>query len=355
MRHTSGGLAALVPALLLAAGCSRSPAASEASARTDGVPQTGPTRTLTLGGYTTPREVYGDLLVPAFKQQRAAKGETLRVEASYLGSGAQARAIVSGFEADVAALSLEPDIEKIRAAGLITSDWKAAAKNGMVSRSIVVIGVRAGNPKNIHTWEDLARDDVSVLTPNVKMSGGAMWNVTAIVGAALRGKTKAPAHDPQAAQALLASILSRVTIMDKGGRESMLTFENGTGDAIITYENEVIEAKRAGKAVDVVVPPSTVLIENPIAVVDRVATKRGNQTLAADFIAFLVTPEAQRAFASRGYRPIDESIALDPGMFTAPNDLFTVADLGGWKTLQHDLFDDGALYDRAITSRKTEP
>lgn len=146
--------------------------------------------TLTFGAYTTPREVYGKAIVPtfiaAYSQQT---GRPFAVEESYLGSGARARAIVEGFEADIAALSLEPDIAILEKAGLITRDWKARGNHGgMVTRSIVVIGVREGNPHGIADWADLAQPGIEVLTPNVRTSGGAMWNVAAIYGAALRGQ-----------------------------------------------------------------------------------------------------------------------------------------------------------------------
>src|SRR4029077_477658 len=136
---------------------------------------------LILGGYTTPREAYGKGIIPAFQKYWKDKtGQTVDFQESYQGSGAQARAIVGGFEADIAALSLEGDIDRITEAGLITHDWKAKPHQGMVSDSIVVIAVRAGNPKQIHDWTDLKRPGLNVLTPDPKTSGGAQWNVNAI-------------------------------------------------------------------------------------------------------------------------------------------------------------------------------
>src|ERR671926_1082596 len=181
VRFRAGALVALGTALVAA--CDRKVGEAATSAH--------PTaRTLTLGAYTTPREVYGRRIIPAFaKHWNERTGQEVKFQESYLGSGAQARAIVGGFEADVAALSLEPDIEQITKAKLITHDWKAAANGGMVSRSVVVIAVRPGNPKNIHGWDDLRRPGINVLTPNPRTSGGAMWNIAAIYGAALRGGT----------------------------------------------------------------------------------------------------------------------------------------------------------------------
>lgn len=308
-----------------------------------------PVRTLTLGAYTTPREVYGQKILPAFaKQWKEKTGEDVRFEESYLGSGAQSRAIIDGFEADVAALSLEPDIAKIADAKLITREWKKTANAGMVSRSVVVIGVRTGNPKNIRGWDDLARKGVEVLTPNPKTSGGAMWNIVALYGAALRGGTRAAAGDSAAAEAVLRGVIQNVRIMDKGARESMLTFESGVGDAIITYENEALVARKAGKAMDYVIPTSTILIENPAAVVDLYAYKHGNRELAEAFVTYLGTPEAQRHYSEYGLRAVDESVAKETAAtYPVVKDLFTIGDLGGWPSVIKTMFDRGGVFERA--------
>jgi sulfate transport system substrate-binding protein len=306
-------------------------------------------RTLTLGAYTTPREVYGQGIIPAFQRHWKAKtGEEVRFEASYLGSGAQARAIVGGFEADVAALSLEPDIETLAQAGLITHDWRAGANQGMVTRSLVVLAVRQGNPQGIQDWDDLRRPGLAVLTPNVRTSGGAMWNICALYGAALRGATQAPQGDAAAAEALLAGVLGNVRVMDKGARESIINFEKGVGDVAITYENEVLVGRKAGRTYDYVIPRATILIENPVAVVDQYADRHGNRDLAEGFVAFLTTPEAQNAFVEFGLRPVDPGVAqATAARFPAVQDLFTVRDLGGWEGVAQTLFAPGAAYDRA--------
>ena len=307
-------------------------------------------RTLTLGAYTTPREAYGEI-IPAFTSEwQKTNAGSLTFEESYLGSGAQARAIAGGFEADLAALSLEPDIETLVKAGLITHDWKSRALGGMVTRSIVVIAVRAGNPKNIKTWDDLRRPGIKVLTPNPRTSGGAMWNVAAIYGAALRGSTKGVARDSTAAQALLRDIVANVVIMDKGARESILTFESGVGDAAITYENEVLVAKAAGKAIDYVIPAATILIENPIAVVDAYASKHGTQDAAKAFVRYLTSPVAQRTYAEHGLRPVDETVAAEfRAKFPDVPGLFTIRDLGGWTVVIQSLFASGGVFERIST------
>lgn len=325
-------------ALALLAGCSRERPAEAGS------------HTITLGAYTTPREAYGEAIVPAFVAQRRAQGAPdTTVHESYLGSGAQARAIVGGFGADVAALSLEPDIEVLRAAGLIQHDWRAGEHGGMVTRSVVVIGVRRGNPKNIRSWEDLARPGVEVLTPNVRTSGGAMWNVLAIYGAAIRGRAGTPAGDHQAAVGLLASILRNVKNMDRSARDSLLTFERGVGDAIITYENEILVGRAHGRDYEYVTPPSTILIENPVALVDVNVDRHGSRELARSFVDFLYSVEAQRAFAQHGLRPVVASVAAETSaQFAAVDDLFTIGDLGGWASAQTLLFQERGVYDQAL-------
>ncbi len=313
---------------------------------------TAATTTLTLGGYTTPREAYGKAVLPAFKKRwREQAGAEVEFKESYLGSGAQARAILGGFEADIAALSLEPDVEKLRAAGLITRDWKAGEHAGMVTRSVVVIGVRKGNPKKIVNWDDLARADVEVLTPDVRTSGGAMWTVAAIYGAALRGHTRAAKGDRAAAAQLLGAVMKNVKILDKGARESLLNFERGVGDAIITYENEILVGRMKGQDYEYVIPTSTILIENPIAVVDTYADEHGSRKAAEAFIAFTRTPEAQRAFAEYGLRPVSAAVASEvPERCPAVADLFTIRDLGDWAGVQKDIFDKGAAYDLALAA-----
>lgn len=333
----------LLLTLLLACG-----APSEEGAASPGSPSAR-TRTLTLAAYTTPREAYGQAILPAFARQWMEKtGETVRFEESYQGSGAQARAVREGFEADVVALSLDPDVALLQDAGLITHDWRAVGQGGMVTQSIAVIAVRPGNPGNIQDWTDLGRADLSVLTPNVRTSGGAMWNVLAIWGAGIRGHAGVNRDDASGATALLADVLGRVAVMDKGARESLVNFEKGVGDAAITYENEVLIARSEGVAMDYVVPPSTILIENPIAVVDVYAARHGNADLAEAFVRFCQEPEAQRAFASYGLRPVDA--AQTPPELPRPRDLFTVRDLGGWGEVKARVFATGGAYDLALAA-----
>jgi sulfate transport system substrate-binding protein len=303
------------------------------------------TRTLTLAAYTTPREAYGEAILPAFAAHWKEKtGENVVFEASYQGSGAQARAVVGGLEADVVALSLDPDIQTVADAGLITHDWHTAAVGGMVTRSLVVLGVRQGNPKGIADWADLTRDDVEVLTPDVRTSGGAIWNVAALWGAGLRGGL-----DEAGAAGQLSKVLGRVRVMDKGARESITTFEKGVGDVAITYENEVLVARKEGRAMDYVVPARTIRIDNPVAVVDVYAAKHGNADLAAAFVAFLVSPQAQTAFTEYGLRPV---VGEAPAGWPVSAGLFTIDDLGGWGAVKGKLLGDDGVYAAALAASR---
>lgn len=309
-------------------------------------------RKLTLAAYTTPREAYGKAILPAFAAAwKARTGEEVSFEESYQGSGAQARAVKEGFEADVVALSLDPDVKVVEDAGLITHDWRGVAHGGIVTQSVAVIAVRPGNPKQIQDWTDLTRKDVEVLTPNVRTSGGAMWNVAAIYGAGIRGNAGVQKDDAAGAEKLLGKVVHQVKVMDKGARESIVNFEKGVGDAAITYENEVLVAKTEGQAMDYVAPPSTILIENPIAVVDTYAKQHGNEDLAKAFVDFCFTAEAQKAYAQYGLRPVDPVAA--PTTLPTPVDLFTIRDLGGWDKVKADLFDKGGAYDRAVGEATT--
>jgi sulfate/thiosulfate-binding protein len=322
------------------------PAAGE---QTGNAPASG-TTTITLAAYTTPREAYAKIIPLFMESWREQTGQEVTFEESYQASGAQSRAIVDGFDADVAALSLEADIERIAEAGLITHDWKAKPHNGMVSTSVVAFAVRPGNPKGIKEWADLAKPGIEVLTPNPKTSGGAMWNIMALYGAAIRGQIQGvPKGDEAAAQEFMKAVLKNVSVMDKGARESITNFEKGVGDVAITYENEVLVAQQAGEQMDLVIPHSTILIENPIALVDSYVDQHGNREAVEAFINFLWTPEAQKIFAEQGLRSVDETVAQETASSYPPvEDLFTIQEFGGWSEVSEKVFGDTGIYSVAI-------
>lgn len=330
------------------AGCA-GPAAAPPEQSGGGPSQDGQIK-LILGAYTTPREAYRELIPIFQKQWKEKTGQDVVFEESYLGSGAQSRAIVEGFEADIAALSLAADIDRIEKAGLITHDWQSEIYKGMVSNSIVAFAVRQGNPKGIHDWADLARPGVEILTPNVKTSGGAMWNILALYGAARRGFVDGVAKDDEAAaQDFLLRVLNNVTVMDKGARESITNFEKGIGDVAITYENEVLVGQRAGQDYELIIPRSTILIENPIAVIDAYVDKHGTREVAEAFVEFLFTPEAQQIFAKYGLRSVDPEVAkATSSQFPPVEDLFTIEYFGGWDQATPEFFGDQGIYAQVI-------
>jgi sulfate/thiosulfate transport system substrate-binding protein len=324
---------------IVAAGCSgRGQATSEAGTNGDEVK-------LTLAAYTTPREAYAEI-IPLFQAHWKEKtGQTVTVEESYQGSGAQSRAVVEGFEADIVALSLEADVIRIEDAELITHDWRSKPFGGMVSTSVVAFAVREGNPNNIKDWADLTQPDLEILTPNPKTSGGAMWNVLALYGAAKRGHVEGVSADDAGAQEFLLSVLQNVTVMDKGARESITNFEKGIGDVAITYENEVLVGQKAGINYELVLPTSTIRIDNPVAVVDTYVDKHGTREVAEAFVDFLFTKEAQEIFAQHGLRSPDEEVANATADTYPPiEDLFTIEDFGGWKEATPTFFGEQGVF-----------
>jgi sulfate transport system substrate-binding protein len=313
---------------------------------------------LILGAYTTPREAYQEL-IPIFQQQWKEKtGQEVVFEESYLGSGAQSRAIIEGFEADIAALSLEADINRIQKEGLITHDWKSGPTKGMVSDSIVSFAVRPGNPQGIQDWADLAKPGLEILTPNPKTSGGAMWNVLALYGAAKRGFVEGVAkEDDAAAQDFLLKVLSNVTVLDKGARESITNFEKGVGDLAITYENEVLVGQQSGQDYELVIPRSTILIENPVAVIDAYADKHGTREVAEAFVEFLFTRQAQEIFAKYGLRSVDPEVAkATASQYPAIEDQFSIDYFGGWEQATPQFFgEDGIFYQTIAKVSRLNP
>ncbi len=312
---------------------------------------------LILAAYSAPREVFEQAIIPAFAERyKAETGKSISVEASYLASGAQARAVISGFEADIAVLALEGDIDKIAAAGLLSPQWRQKSGRPFVIGSLVTFAVRPGNPKQIQSYGDLARPGIEVLLPNPKTSGAAQWNGNALYGAALLGYAGVPGNDKNAADAFLKSVLNNVLILDKGARESMITFEKGIGDVAITYESEIAAGRLAGRNYDTVIPKAALLVEIPGAVIDQIAKKHGVMDEAERFIQFLHSQTAQEAFIRYGFRSIANSpgterpIVLNPPL-PAGVRLFRIGEIGGWDSLRSNLYGNGGLFERMWEAR----
>lgn len=305
---------------------------------------------LILAAYTTPREAFAEI-IPLFQDYWLDQtGQTVVFEESYQGSGAQSRAVAEGFEADIVVLALEVDVLRLEEAGLVTHDWRSAGGNGMMSNSVVAFAVRAGNPLGITDWPDLAEPGLEVLTPNPATSGGAMWNVLALYGAALRGQVNGvPAEDEQSAREFLSAVLSNVTVMDDSARDSLISFEQGIGDVAITYENEVLVGQRAGLDYDLVIPASTILIENPVAVVDEYVDDHGTRAVAEAFVEFLFSPEVREILALYGLRPVTPDVAAGSAdRFPAVEDLFTIEFFGGWPRAREEIFGEQGVFNFAL-------
>jgi sulfate/thiosulfate transport system substrate-binding protein len=279
---------------------------------------------LSLVAYSTPKEVYSEV-IPAFQKTEAGNGK--KFSQSYGASGEQSRAVQGGLPADVVAFSLAPDVNKLVDKGLVDANWNKDKYKGFVSNSVAVFLVRKGNPKNIKTWDDLTKPGVQVITPNPFTSGGAKWNIMAAYGAQIeQGNTD------QQAQDYLKALFKNVAVQDKSGRESIQTFVGGKGDVAISYENEAITAQAKGADVDYVIPDQTILIQNPIAVTK--SAKPG----AKEFVDFARSTPAQKIFAAKGYRPVNQA-AADPKKYPTPKGLFTIDKLGGWSAVNDKFFD----------------
>jgi sulfate/thiosulfate-binding protein len=296
---------------------------------------------ITLAAYSNVYDVYGKLISNFQTMWKDSHdGQEVIFQTAFGGSTTQAQNVVNGFPADIVALSLEPDVQMIEDAGLITHDWTLEADAGIVATSVVVFDVRPGNPKNIENWDDLTQPGLEIVTPDPAQSGGARWNIVAAYGAAIRGHVPGyAADDPAAAEKLLEGIFANVTVMDKSANDSIKNFESGNGDVAITYEYAVLAAQKAGLPDEAVIPPSTVAIQTPVAVVDTSAEQHCVVDIANAFVEYLHTKEAKDLFSSAGYERsvnLKEAKAGDGETYTAVEDLFTVDDLGGWDELQND-------------------
>ncbi|WP_422658059.1 sulfate ABC transporter substrate-binding protein [Paenibacillus sp. EC2-1] len=302
-------------------------------------------RTLVIGAYSVARDAMAEI-VPAFREQWYQQtGERISFQESYEASGTQARSIAGGFEADVTLLALEGDMNKLVKAGLVKQDWNEQPYSGMVTRSIVVLGTREGNPKGIQDFDDLIKPGVKVLYPNPKTSGGAQWDINAIYGAGLKRSEEQGSKDPAAAKAFLEQIHQNVESLDKSGRASMAAFEYGVGDVIVTYENELLARIAHGVPYEIVIPKYTMLIENPAAVVHQYAEEHGMLEVADAFVQYLRSPEVQQIFTKHGFRPVDETIyAQNVEKFPVPAGLFDIEYLGGWEHVRETLYSKRGIW-----------
>jgi sulfate transport system substrate-binding protein len=294
---------------------------------------------ITLVAYSTPATAYAQI-IGAFGKTSAGAGVSFTQ--SYGASGDQARAVADGLHADVVNLSLAPDMEILVNAGVVKSSWYKNSYHGFVTDSLVVFDVRKGNPKHIHTWADLIKPGVDVINPNPFTSGGARWNVMAAYGAQIvQHRTKAKAL------AYLQTLYNHISVQDDSARKSMATFTSGKGDVLLGYESEALAAQKAGAPIDIVIPPQTILIENPAAV----TAHPSNAKAANAFLSFLYGKAAQTIFAQNGYRPVRADVARSFS-FAKPKKLFTIRNLGSWPTIQRQFFDPTQGYLAKIERNK---
>ncbi|MUG93563.1 sulfate ABC transporter substrate-binding protein [Scytonema sp. UIC 10036] len=296
-----------------------------------------------------------DKIIPRFVEKwKKERQQNITFQQSYGASSPQALAVIErGLEADVVHLSLAPDIQKIERAGLIQPGWeKEFQNNSIVSKSVVAIVTRQGNPKGIKTWEDLANKGVNVMTPNPITSGSARWNFLAFWNAAIKaGRDESKALD------FVSNIYKNTPNLPESARNATdAFFKGGEGDALITYENEVILKALSSEKPSYFIPDVNFSIDNPVAIVDKNVDKHGNREVAEAFIQYLYTPEAQQIFAETGYRPIDSSVAQKKefvNKYPRLKSLATTNDYGGWAAIQKKFFDDDGIFAKIISNINT--
>lgn len=298
--------------------------------------------------YDPTRELYKDIDKAFAADWKAKTGETVTIQASHGGSGAQARAVIDGLKADVVTLALAADIDAIASkTGRIAADWQTRLpSHSSPYTSTIVFLVRKGNPKGIKDWDDLAKPGISVVTPNPKTSGGARWNYLAAWGYGRKtGGDDAHARD------FVARIYKNAPVLDTGARGATISFaQRGLGDVLIAWESEAfLASEEFGKdKFDIVVPSISILCEPPVAVVDANVDQKGTRKEAEAYLKFLYTPEAQAIIAKDFYRPIHPEAAAPADLARFPKlDLLTVdKDFGGWTAAQKTHFADGGVFDQ---------
>ncbi|HSR93605.1 MAG TPA: extracellular solute-binding protein [Solirubrobacterales bacterium] len=283
---------------------------------------------LDVVGYSTPESVYQEALEPAF--EKTSQGSGVSFSNSFGASGDQSRAVVAGQPASVVHFSQAGDMERLVEEGeLVSKSWDKQKYGGIATDAVVVITVRKGNPKGIHSIDDLLSKDVGIVTPNPFSSGSARWNIMAVYGTEINeGKS------PEEALEAVKTVLEKTKAQPGSARDALAAFTQGEGDVLLSYENEAIKAENEGEEVEYVVPPSTIQIETPIAV-----TKAAPEPAAEDFLEFLWSDAGQEIWAENGYRPVNPKL-VDPKQFPTPKGLFEISQFGGWGKVNDEFFDE---------------
>jgi len=305
-------------------------------------------RTLINVSYDPTRELYQAFNAAFIQHWQQTTGETVAVQVTHGGSGAQARTVIDGLEADVVTLALESDIDAIAAAtDLIPEDWRGTLENNNAPyTSTIVFLVRKGNPKQILDWGDLVKEGVEVITPNPKTSGGARWNLLAAWAWARHANN----GDDAAAQQFVADLYRHVPVLDTGARGATTTFvQRGIGDVLLAWENEAYLAleELGPDAFDIVTPSISILAEPSVALVDGNVDRKGTRDVAQAYLEYLYSDEGQAIAAANYYRPFrpEAAAAEDIARFQDVN-LVTIDEFGGWAEAQPKFFGDGGIFDQ---------
>lgn len=318
--------------------------------------QTGPPGRLAAEGavhllnvsYDPTRELYQDFNKAFAADWKKKTGQSVEIEQSHGGSGAQARAVIDGLQADVVTLGLAGDIDAIvNNAHLIHPDWAARLPQGSTPyTSTIVFLVRKGNPKGIHDWPDVVRKGISVITPNPKTSGGARWNYLAAWGFAWNQS----GHDEKKTREFVAALYKNVPVLDSGARGATTTFvQRGLGDVLLAWENEAYLAIKEFGAdkLEIVNPPTSILAEPPVAVVDSNVDRHGTRKVAEAYLQYLYTDAGQEIAAKNFYRPRSQAVLAKYKSQFPGIKLFSITDVAGtWKEVQPKHFGDHGIFDQ---------
>ena len=297
--------------------------------------------------YDPTRELYTQYNEAFIKYWEQKSGQKVTINQSHGGSGKQGRAVIEGLEADVVTLALGYDIDAVSDAGLIDEKWQAEFEhNSSPYTSTIVFLVRKDNPKDITDWDDLIREDVSVITPNPKTSGGARWNYLAAWAYGLEAFN----GDEAATEDYIKKLYENVEVLDSGARGATTTFvERGIGDVLLAWENEAfLSINELGKdQFDIVVPSISILAEPPVAIVDDVVDKKGTREVAVAYLEYLYSDEGQEIAAKNYYRPINEEIAKKYKDYFPEVKMVTIDEVfGGWRVAQEKHFAEGGIFDQ---------
>jgi sulfate transport system substrate-binding protein len=297
--------------------------------------------------YDPTRELYKNINAAFISFWASKTGQSLQIDQSHGGSGAQARSVIDGLQADVVTLALAYDIDSIANRGLTATNWQSRLPNNSTPyTSTIVFLVRKGNPWRIHDWSDLVRPGIQTVTPNPKTSGGARWSYLAAWGWAL----KQPGATQASARAFVKQLYHQVPVLDSGARGSTTTFvERGIGDVLLSWENEAylaLDQLGPGKF-EIVYPTVSILAEPPVAVVDKVVDRKKTRTVAEGYLNFLYSPTAQDIIAKNHYRPRNGAVIAKYGSSFKNIPLVTIDDtFGGWTKAQATHFADGGVFDQ---------